>query len=148
MLRRSVTVAMLLTVAACAQNGVAPSPAPAPVPAAATTPAPQGNSRVVTAANGTRGELVGSPARGSKFSRVEIGMTQKEVDALIGPPSDTDSHITGKSFIPFYFGGDTYRLEAFYKGEGILTFAPSHFAGQANTLIRIIADPSERGFAH
>ncbi len=141
-MRHGVTIAVLLAVllAGCAQQAAAPG---SPAPAAAT-----GNSRTVVGQGGTQGELVGTPAPGSRFSRIQIGMSQREVDAAIGPPTDTDSHITGKQFIPFYFGGDAYRLEAFYKGEGILTFSPSHFAGQPNTLIRIIADPSERGYAH
>ena len=58
------------------------------------------------------------------------------------------SHITGKAFIPFFFGGDTHRVEQFYAGEGILTFSPAHFAGEPNILVAITVDPTEQGVAH
>ena len=116
--------------------------------AASTATPAASNSHEVKGLDGTEGEIVGTIIPGSKFSRVQIGMHQQEVENLIGQASDMDSHITGKSFIPFYFGGDAYRQEAFYKGEGILTYSPSHFAGSANTLIRIIVDPAETGHAH
>lgn len=104
--------------------------------------------RTVTSIDGSfDGEMIGTPTAGSKFTRVKIGMRQAEVERLIGEPDDTESHITGKQFIPFFFGGDTHRQEAFYKDEGILTYSPQHMGGEPNTLIRIIADPTETGVA-
>ena len=146
MIGRFVVVAVLLaSLAGCASKGTESTEgSTAGQPAAAS-----GSSRMVKSTDGSfEGEIVGTPSPRSKFAQVRIGMREREVESLIGPPDDTDSHITGKSFIPFFFGGDTHRTEAFYKGEGILTYSPQHFAGEANTLIRIIVDPSERGFAH
>ena len=111
---------------------------------------PQASSdRVVTSANGVRGDIVGTPAPGSKFSRVQIGMPKKQVEDLIGQPTDTASHVTGKAFIPFYFGGDTYMLEAFYRGEGQLSLravriqqhglsARAHHCGPERTGLRAL----------
>lgn len=139
--------ALLLALAAGCSNTGAGAPAAA-TPAVAASSAPAGNTRIVPLPDGTQGELVGYPAPRSKFARIRLGMRQREVEDLIGRPTNEDSHITGKSFIPFYFGGDTHRIEAIYRGEGTLTYSPQHFAGEANTLIRIIYDPHEQGYAH
>jgi len=69
------------------------------------------------------GEITGRPAPGTKFTRLQIGMPMKQVTDLIGQPSDQGAYITGKAFIPFYFGGDTHRQELVYKGQGRLIFA-------------------------
>ena len=92
------------------------------------------------------GEIIGTPAPESKFAKVRIGMGLRQVEDLIGRSDDEDSHITGKQFIPFFFGGDTHRLEAFYKTEGVLTFSPGHFGGTPNVLIRIHVDPNASGY--
>ena len=135
----------LVALAACANKAPVQPGATAGGPA---TVAADGSRPVKSMDGSFDGEMVGTPRPGSKFSRVRIGMGERQVEDLIGRPNDTDAHITGKQFIPFYFGGDTHRMEAFYKGEGILTFSPEHFAGQANTLIKITVNPSETGYAH
>ncbi len=93
------------------------------------------------------GEITGKPASGSKFSQLKIGMSAAQVQALLGPPSDQGAHVTGKAFIPFYFGSDRYRYEVVYKGQGRLLFASSAgFGWNANThLIWIIHSASEPG---
>ncbi len=94
------------------------------------------------------GDVVGQARPGSRFARLYIGMSQRQAEDLVGRGTDTDSHITGKQFIPFYFGGDQYRVVNFYKGEGQLEFAPRSFMGQANTLVRIVNNPNESGYSH
>ncbi len=69
------------------------------------------------------GEITGKAAPGSKFNKLKIGMSMKQVYDLIGQPSDQGAYITGKAFIPFYFGGDRHRFEAVYKNIGRLIFA-------------------------
>jgi hypothetical protein len=146
MRHRLALAAVLLPLAACGarQSGSASSPPPA-APAQSTASA---NTTTVTGLNGTKGDIVGPIRPGSKFSRIQIGMGQKQVADLIGPPTDTAGHITGKAFIPFYFGGDTVITEQFYKGEGQLSFAPTALGSGVQTLVRIINDPSEQGYAH
>jgi hypothetical protein len=87
-----------------------------------------------------------APASGSKFSKLLVGMHGKEVMDLIGAPSDQKSYQTGKAFIPFHFGGDNFRIEQHYKGEGILTFSGGGIGDSSMKLIRIAADPSESGY--
>lgn len=52
----------------------------------------------------------------SPLAHVHEGMGMTAVTQLTGPPTDTCSHITGKAFIPFYFGNDKYVTELHYKG--------------------------------
>lgn len=68
-------------------------------------------------------------------------MSMREVANLIGGPHDISRHETGKRWIPFYFGNDAQRVEAFYKGEGCLTYTGGNvFGAGGNELIRIVVD--------
>lgn len=151
------TLAAAALLAACGSNpaktpesapaaGTAAAPAAAPAPAAAKAPAPAANTRIVKSRDGKlEGELVGTPARGSKFAKLQIGMRMSEVNSLIGTPDDLDRHETGKRWIPFYFGSDAQRMQVLYKGEGCLTYTGGNvFGGGGNELIRVTADPSVR----
>lgn len=109
-----------------------------------STSAPQ--TRTVKSLGGSfEGEITGTPAPNSKFARVRIGMVRRQVEDLIGPPNDTEGHITGKQFILFSFGDDTDRLEAYYKNEGRLTFSPRYMGGEPDVLIGIGVDPKATG---
>ena len=122
-------------------------PAPA-LPAKKPTkePTKEPTVQAVKSADGLiDGEIVGTPAPGSKFAQLKIGMALGQVENLIGRPNDTDSRFTGKQFQPFYFGGDTRRLEAFYKNEGQLTFSNIRQNSAADTLIRIMVNPNATG---
>jgi len=88
----------------------------------------------------------GTPAPGSKFAKLKMGMPMSEVVALIGPPTSQTTHTTGKSFIPFYHGGDTYRTEYFYKHEGQLTFSPSAMGDSNLLLIFMRVDTKNSGY--
>ena len=82
----------------------------------------------------------------SPFAKIKKGMGMNEVYATIGTPTDTSSHITGKQFIPYYYGGDTHRVEALYKGQGRIVFAPRHAFTSDLEVVEINYDPNERGF--
>ncbi|WP_293778130.1 hypothetical protein [uncultured Oxalicibacterium sp.] len=113
---------------------------------AAEPVAAQGQARIVKSTNGQfEGEIVGTPAPNSKFSKVKIGMKMREVSGLIGAPDDMYRHETGKRWIPFYFGNDSQRLQTLYKGEGCLTYTGGNvFGGGENELIRVTVDASGR----
>ena len=51
------------------------------------------------------------PVANSKFSKLQIGMSIKQVTDLTGEPTDQGAYVTGKAFIPFFFGADRYRRE-------------------------------------
>jgi hypothetical protein len=111
----------------------------------ATASSPASNVRTVKSRDGTfEGEMVGTPAANSKFAKLQIGMTMREVTALIGGPDDMIRHETGKRWIPFYFGNDAQRLQVIYKGEGCLTYTGGNvFGGGDSELIRITAAPKD-----
>ena len=108
--------------------------------------APQSAGPARPAAQAADTGIVGTPAPGSKFSRIRIGMGDKEIEDLIGPPNDTSGHITGKAFIPFYFGSGTVEVDAHYKGEGVLTYESGGVGSTRPRLILITVDRSETGY--
>jgi hypothetical protein len=92
------------------------------------------------------GEITGKAAPGSKFSQLKIGMSRAEVYSTVGNPTDQGAYVTGKAWIPFYFGSDRYRYEAAYKGMGRLIFAGSAGFDSNAHLIWIIHNKSDSGF--
>lgn len=80
----------------------------------------------------------------SPFAKIKLGMGMSEVYALIGQPTDTGHHITGKAFIPYYYGGDTHRSEAIYKGLGRVVFSPRHAFTQDMEVVEINYNPGEK----
>lgn len=70
----------------------------------------------------------------------------KEVTDLIGPPTDSNRYITGKAFIPYYFGDDRARVEWHYKGIGRITFSAGGAFGQRASVQWVEYDPNEIGY--
>ncbi|MCR8958630.1 hypothetical protein M0765_013105 [Variovorax sp. S2] len=106
-----------------------------------------GSGRTVKGLNGYEGEITGVPARNSKFSRLQIGMSARQVTDLAGQPTDQGAYVTGKAFIPFYFGSDRHRYEMTYKGQGRLVFAGGGMGDYSGgNLIWIIHNPNESGY--
>ncbi|MBJ6982397.1 hypothetical protein [Luteimonas sp. MC1572] len=104
-----------------------------------------GYGETVTGLGDWEGEITGKPAAGSKFTKLEIGMPMKQVTDLVGDPTDQGAYVTGKAFIPFFFGGDRYRYEMAYKGQGRLVFAGESM-GTGGNLIWIIHNKDDSGY--
>ena len=141
--------------AACQTNqgGAAPAPAPAPAPTAAAPvpakPAATGDTQHVKGLNDWEGDIVGRPGPGSRFTRLQIGMPMRQVMDLAGAPTDQGAYVTGKAWIPFYYGSDRYRHELVYRGQGRLIFAGGNgWRGDhgSGNLITIIHNASEGGY--
>ena len=84
------------------------------------------SSRLEAEARATGGGqegIFGTPAPDSKFSKLKLGLTLKQVVALIGPPTSEWQHPTAKVAKLFYFGPDRWVIKYAYKGEGQLTFS-------------------------
>ena len=151
------------------QKEGAAAPAPAPSTAAAPAPAPATASKIgpgmsasgevtdarkveagygqkVKGLNDWEGEITGKPAPGSKFTQIKIGMPMKQVMDLVGQPTDQGAYITGKAFIPFFWGSDRYRYELVYKGQGRLIFAGSSGFDTSASLVWIIHSAAEQGY--
>jgi len=106
-----------------------------------------GYGQKVKGLNDTEGEITGIPAPNSKFTQLQIGMGFKQVTDIAGPPTDQGAYITGKAFIPFYFGADRNRSEFIYKGQGRLVFAGGSFGDlSGGHLIWIINSATEPGY--
>lgn len=106
-----------------------------------------GSGRTVKGINDYEGEITGNPAANSRFTRLQIGMPAKQVTDLIGQPTDQGAYLTGKAWIPFYFGGDRHRFELVYKGQGRLIFAGGGVGDfSSGNLIWIIHNASEGGY--
>jgi hypothetical protein len=172
-MHRWATLSVAVLIAGCQSFGGGKSdtasadaskPAAAPAPAAPATPkiGPGMNERgevidpkKVEAGYGQKvkgqedweGEITGKPAPGSKFGQLKIGMPMQQVINLIGQPTDQGAHMTGKAWIPFYFGSDRHRYELVYKGQGRLLFAgPAGFGFGSGNLIWIIHSANEQGY--
>ena len=124
---------LLLVAAASLLGGCASKSAPS---GAAETPQKKEAAKPAE----VEGSIVGTPAKGSKFSKLKLGMTKSEVDAKIGKPDNEWQRPTGKSSIPFYFGDDRWVIEATYKKEGNLTFN----GGGDQALTEIIVNKNEQ----
>jgi hypothetical protein len=93
------------------------------------------------------GEITGKPAANSQFTKLQIGMSMREVVDLVGQPTDQGAYVTGKAWIPFYFGADRHRYEMVYKGQGRLIFAGGSLGNfMGGNLIWIIHSPTEGGY--
>ena len=108
--------------------------------------AESGYGQIVKGMDGIDGEITGKLAQGSKFSQLQIGMSLKQVMDIAGPPTDRGTYVTGRAFIPFYFGGDRARYEVVYKGMGRLIFTRSAMLSSGMNLIWIIHSSNETGY--
>lgn len=141
-----------------AKPATAAAPAPTPsakVPAGMNDKGEVIDSSKVEAGSGQKvkgrgnweGEITGKPAPGSKFAKLEIGMGMKEVTDIAGQPTDQGAYVTGKAWIPFYFGSDRHRFEMVYKGQGRLIFAGGSMGDMSGgNLIWIIHNARESGY--
>ncbi len=131
-------LAAVTTISACASTE-------ARKPAATSTST---DTKVVKSMNGSyEGIIVGTINPDSKFAKLKIGMRKPEVQALIGIPNDTYTYQSGKSWIPFYFGNDARRLNAYYEGEGCLIYtAGGAFGIPGGQLIGIYVDKTNGCF--
>ena len=81
----------------------------------------------------------------SPLQKVQLGMSEQEVTAILGPQTSTSSHMTGKQFVPFNFrGNDTVRVVYFWKGLGRVEFSNGSW-GQRNGAVLCIHDVNETG---
>ncbi len=111
-----------------------------------TSPAtsPQAAPSAVTD-SGAAPEPNHAPSDGSRLAAIEPGMTSSQVVEIIGPPTREQNYITGKAFIPFYFGPDASRVDFKYAGVGRVVFSRNRYSGQLK-VIRAEVDESETGY--
>lgn len=106
-----------------------------------------GEGTKVKGINDWQGEISGIPAANSRFTKLKIGMSLRQAIDIVGvQPTDEGLYMTGKAFIPFYFGSDKHRWESVFKGQGRLIFAGQAGFGTGQHLIWIIHNANESGY--
>lgn len=151
---------MALAMAGCAQTGRSTASAETKAPAQPTVASGMnakgevvdsskvsaGSGQKVKGINNLEGEITGKPAPRSQFTKLQIGMSMKQVADLAGQPTDRGAYITGKAWIPFYFGSDRHRYEFVYKNQGRLIFAGGSLGDlSGGNLVWIIHNANEPG---
>ena len=160
-----IALAAAALLAACAQQQSrtdSGSPAPAPAARAPSGPAPgmnaqgevvdsskvsSGYGQRVKGINNWEGEITGKARPGAPFTKLQIGMSMRQAVDLVGQPTDSGAYVTGKAWIPFYFGSDRHRYEMVYKNQGRLIFAGGSLGNwSGGNLIWVIHNPNEPGY--
>ena len=67
---------------------------------------------------------------GSAFSKVVMRSSEVEVRKVLGEPDNATSYMTGKIFIPLYFGKDAFRVDWLYEGQGEIVFSRGAWGDQ------------------
>jgi hypothetical protein len=83
-----------------------------------------------------------APPGDSALAKVTLGMTDAQVRKEIGDPDNTTAYMTGKAWIPFYYGPDTHRADWIYHGKGRVVFSRNRWSGGLKA-IDVRYDPSE-----
>lgn len=86
-----------------------------------------------------------APPAGHKMAKVDVGMGQGDVRRVMGDPTSQKTYVTGKAWIPWYWGSDTNRTEFKYKGSGRVVFNTNRWSG-AMKVVRVDYDPKEDGY--
>ena len=79
----------------------------------------------------------------SPLAKIKEGMDSDEVTKILGEPTSSGRHLTGKAFIPFYFGTDAVKTEWRYKNLGRVIFSKGSFS--ASHVSAVEDDPHETG---
>jgi len=114
---------------AAAKPAAAPVAAPAPAAAPAVAAAPAGAPKTVD------------------LSLVRVGMSQQEVNDLLGPPTNQSQRMTGKQWQPFNYGArDLQRMVYLYKGVGRVEFSLKSAYEGVFRVITVTPNPNESGY--
>ncbi len=76
----------------------------------------------------------------SPLAKITIGMSDSDVRMALGEPSSQNAYMTGKGWIPFYYGPDTSRTDYVYDGIGRVVFSRNQYSGQLK-VIDVVHEP-------
>ncbi len=88
--------------------------------------------------------IEGTPAQGSKFAKLKLGMSQNQVTDLIGLWSDYNTTMAATAYIPIVSMLDSeggVMQDMYYKNEGTLTFK-----GANGRLVKMVVDKDASGY--
>ena len=72
----------------------------------------------------------------SPLAKVQNGMNDSQVRSLLGEPAGTRNYPSPKAFIPFYFGGDGWRVAWLYPNVGRIVFSRNTYSGAMSVVGR------------
>jgi len=84
------------------------------------------------------------PPAGHKLAKVTLGMNDTQVRAIMGEPDQANAYMTGKAWIPFYYGPDTARSDWMYFGQGRIVYSRNRYSGGLK-VIQVVYNPKETG---
>lgn len=88
-----------------------------------------------------------STGAGQPLSAVTKGMSMAQAYALVGEPTSSTGHVTGKAWIPFNFkGSDTARQYSLYKGRGRIIFTNRSYYDHTWQVYEVQIDANEPGY--
>lgn len=77
----------------------------------------------------------------SPLAQITNGMTEVDVRKILGEPTQTRSYMTGKAWIPYYYGADTARTAWTYAGQGEVVFSRNRYTGGLS-VVRVDYNPA------
>jgi hypothetical protein len=81
------------------------------------------------------------------FSKIQVGMSQQQVNDLLGPPTAQTQRMTGKQWQPFNFGArDLQRMMYLYKGVGRIEFSLKSAYEGVFRVVAVTPNPAETGY--
>lgn len=83
-----------------------------------------------------------TPPASSPLSKITLGMNDTQVRKILGEPDNANAYMTGKAWIPFYYGPDTLRTDWMYRGKGRVVFSRNRYSGSLK-VIRVLYNPNE-----
>ncbi|MBW2698501.1 MAG: hypothetical protein JRE70_18600 [Deltaproteobacteria bacterium] len=92
--------------------------------------------------NGDHPAGYAAPPSDSLLAKVQLNSSDIVVRKIMGEPDDANAYMTGKSWIPFYYGSDTRRTDWIYSGKGRVVFSNSRYTG-ALKVIKVLYNPNE-----
>jgi hypothetical protein len=113
-------------------------------PAQTQTQSSQGKSAQANSNNANTSDAQPAPKpipKGHIFQKITAGMSENDVRKILGEPSDRRDYVTGKAFIPYYYGSDTSRSDWIYKGKGHIVFSRNRWNGSLS-VIEVLYDPN------
>jgi hypothetical protein len=114
---------------------------PAAAPAAVAAPAPP-----ATPAPAAAPAAAAAPTT-VDFSKIQVGMSQQQVNDLLGPPTAQTQRMTGKQWQPFNFGArDLQRMMYLYKGVGRIEFSLKSAYEGVFRVVAVTPNPAETGY--
>jgi hypothetical protein len=130
-----------------------PPPPPPPPPVAATKGKKNAKSAAKPAAAAVPAAApaaAATPAAAPKtvdLDLIRVGMSQQEVNDLLGPPTNQSQRMTGKQWQPFNYGAkDLQRMVYMYKGVGRVEFSLKSAYEGVFRVITVTPNPNESGY--